>query len=121
MLNVVIEDLIPFLIILSVFIIAFTTSHAILYKDVGVSGLASSFLNEWLLMFGEYEGDDYEIYTSYDGEPEHTKMNVVVPLLFFASTSILPLLLLNLVIAIMSDSYEKVITNDGESDNQQLN
>lgn len=38
--------------------------------------------------------------------------------LFFGSTSILTLTLLNLIIAIMSDTYERVMTNVHDSDNK---
>lgn len=47
--------------------------------------------------------------------------NVVEPIVFVIATAVLPMILLNLVIAIMSDTYEKVITNIEESDNKQKN
>ena len=47
--------------------------------------------------------------------------NNVEPFIFIVATAVLPMILLNLVIAIMSDTYEKVITNIEESDNQQKN
>jgi len=62
-------------------------------------------------MFGDFDKTDYDI----------EDQTIVGPLLFFVVTSILPLLLLNLVIAIMSDTYEKVMTNIYESDNMTLN
>ena len=62
-------------------------------------------------MLGDFDKDDYTI----------DEKTIVGPLLFFVATSILPLLLLNLVIAIMSDTYEKVMTNVYESDNMTLN
>jgi len=72
-------------------------------------------------MFGEYDESDYDINVKYgvsetekdkDGNPIFMGYVpiVVVPLFFIAATTILPLLLLNLVIAIMSDTYERVIT-----------
>ena len=47
--------------------------------------------------------------------------NSVEPIIFVVATAILPMILLNLVIAIMSDTYEKVITSIDESDNKQKN
>lgn len=72
-------------------------------------------------MFGEYDNKDYDI-EYFDADTKKTvKQTIVIPVLFFSATAILPLILLNLVIAIMSDTYEKVITSIGDSDNKQLN
>ena len=57
-------------------------------------------------MFGEF------------GEPNPMESDAYVEaLIFIIATAVLPMILLNLVIAIMSDTYEKVITNIEESDN----
>lgn len=41
--------------------------------------------------------------------------------MFLGSTTVLTLIMMNLIIAIMTDSFEKVITKKFESDNRQLN
>jgi len=60
-------------------------------------------------MLGEFGDDDFE------GEV------VVAKGVFFIATLVMTVIMLNLVIAIMSDTYEKVITSIGDSDNKQLN
>jgi hypothetical protein len=57
----------------------------------------------------------------FPDDPFSAEKSSVVPTLFFFGTLILPVIMLNLVIAIMSDTYEKVITSIGDSDNKQLN
>jgi hypothetical protein len=59
-------------------------------------------------MFGEFNGDDYD----------YEQRTIVGPVLFLITTAIMPMILLNLVIAIMSDTYEKVMTSTGDSDNK---
>jgi len=61
-----------------------------------------------LLLFGEFQ--DGEAYATNEGTA-----------LFILAACILTLILLNLVIAIMSDTYERVMTNIVDSDNKQLN
>ena len=76
-----------------------------------------------MLIFGDY-GDDPDFTGNFlvkEGNVTKTLNNIVIPFLFVLSTAILPLLLLNLLIAIMSDTYENVMTNIQESDNSQLN
>ena len=55
----------------------------------------------YLLIFGEFSIDDY-------GKAEFT--------LFFAATFFLALIMLNLIIALMTDTYERVMTNIVEQD-----
>lgn len=111
MLIEVFVELTAFLTILVVFLVAFGTSLCV-YKneeDMDFTHVAASIGNKWLLMFGEF-GDDPDF-----------KLGGVGVFLFFMATTILPMILLNLVIAIMSDTYEKVVTNKDDSDNHQLN
>jgi len=60
----------------------------------------------YLLIFGEFSIDDY-------GKAEFS--------LFFAATFFLALIMLNLIIALMTDTYERVMTNIVEQDFKQLN
>lgn len=107
-----------FLIILGLFLLAFASTQAILntssaaenYADLDFMSLISSLGTEWLVMFGEF-GDKTPMEAN----------NSVEPVIFVVATAILPMILLNLVIAIMSDTYEKVITSIDESDNKQKN
>lgn len=69
--------------------------------------MAKAFFTQWLLTFGEFDDNDWK--------------NTQGAILFSVSTCILTLILMNLVIAIMSDTYEKVMTGINESDNKQLN
>lgn len=60
----------------------------------------------YLIIFGEYNLDEYD----------NAKMS-----LFILSTILLSLVMLNLVIAIMSDSFDRVIDEKEESDGLELN
>jgi len=57
----------------------------------------------------------------FPDDPFSAEKSAVIPTLFFFGTLVLPVIMLNLVIAIMSDTYEKVITSIADSDNKQLN
>jgi hypothetical protein len=67
-----------------------------------------SIQNIYLLMYGDFQGS----YTSY---------NVAEWLLFILATIVIPLIMLNLLIAIMSDTYERVTTGMVEADGKELN
>ena len=69
-----------------------------------------SFFELWLLTFGEFEMNHSEVIKTQEGA-----------YLFLVSTGVLTLILMNLIIAIMSDTYEKVMTSIVDSDNRQLN
>ena len=60
------------------------------------------------MTLGEFDGSDYKT-ESYTGA-----------LLFVFATAILTLILLNLVIAIMTDTFEKVMTSIDATDNRAL-
>jgi len=61
------------------------------------------------MTLGEFDGTDYKI-SSYTGG-----------LLFVFATAVLTLILLNLVIAIMTDTFEKVMTSIVATDNRAKN
>lgn len=109
MLLEVIDDMSGFLIILALFLSAFATSSNILDIKEGVTykTIFSNLGNQWLIMFGQFPDD-----------PLATDQTIIKPILFLITTAIVPMILLNLVIAIMSDTYEKVITNIQDSDNK---
>ncbi len=52
---------------------------------------------------------------------QEDKDSKIRALLWLSSTAALTLIMLNLIIAIMSDTYEKVMTNIHESDYEQIN
>ena len=91
------------------FLLAFGSSFQILEGTAGTINerIRKSFFEQWLLSFGQFEEDDWD--TS-----EGT-------FIFCLSTGILTLILMNLIIAIMSETYERVMTSVVESDNRQLN
>lgn len=101
-----------FLIILGLFLCAFSTSANIIdiNEEITINSTFKNLGKQWLLMFGEFEDD-----------PLSADKTIILPILFLIATAILPMILLNLVIAIMSDTYENVVTNGGDSDNKQLN
>jgi hypothetical protein len=63
-------------------------------------------LNMYLVTFGDYSVEEY---------------NSFMWILFILSTIILSLIMLNLLIAIMSDSYDRVIDQIEETDGKELN
>lgn len=142
MLGEVINELKGFMVVLILFLLAFTTSDAIIKSyhvakakavakkaaeaagtagstgllelddvedhDLSPASFGRSFGTNYLIMFGEFPEDPFQQET------------VIETILFMVVTLIIPLILLNLVIAIMSDTYERVITSSRESDNHQL-
>ena len=65
--------------------------------------------------------DTSELYAVMPRKETYGKTEEIVmwtiPFIFVASTFVLPLTLLNLVIAVMSDTFERVMTNTVASDN----
>lgn len=61
--------------------------------------------NEYLLIFGEYDEADFAGHIQVGNGIEGSVPVFQNPMLFVFSTLILPLTLLNLIIAIMSDTY----------------
>ena len=62
-------------------------------------------------MFGEFDDSDYDI----------EERTLVGPLIFFLNTTSLPLILLNLLIAIMSETFDRVMSNIDDSDYKIMN
>lgn len=57
-------------------------------------------------MYGDFNTDDYSI---------------ALWVLFFFGTLLMPLIMLNMLIAIMSDTFERVSTSKLEADGRELN
>jgi hypothetical protein len=107
------KDMIPFsyFTIMALIMVATTFYH--LSTDVNNIGIKfedesifTSLLNVYLITFGEYSYDEYKL----------DKWS-----LFIFSTILLSLIMLNLLIAIMSDTFEKVMSEVEESDGLELN
>ena len=104
MLNEIMSDLKPFFVILTVYLLAFGCSMLILTgKELN---WGTAFFSQWLLSFGEF---DPSIWEKYQGH-----------FFFLISTCNVTLILMNLIIAIMSDTYVKVMSQQKLYNNHQL-
>ena len=70
-------DLIAFLIILALFIIAFAASRLMIGMEYGFDSAYQSIFDEWLLIFGEYKEEDYNAVMSYDTDWFGKKMTTL--------------------------------------------
>ena len=75
-----------------------------LYSDHFSSGIMNMVLNQYLLLLGEFELDNFD-----------TKNNAWVWLIFFLATFISQVMIFNMLIAIMGDSYAKVTETQEQS------
>ena len=72
------------------------------------------------MIYGEYEdGEDYDY--NVVSNDNITRAEYLNPIIFVIGTFFLPLILLNIVIAIISDTYNRVKTSSKESDNKERN
>ena len=101
MLGAVMRDILPFLIILIVVILAFSASFYLL----GVFDSPSdSIFSTFTMMIGEFYSDDPAGPLGGDG---------LARLLFFLYITIALIVMMNLLIAIISDTFERVIERQG--------
>ena len=89
-------ELIPFVTLMIISIFGFSTTYYTIRDNDDKKTILTSISHMYLLIFGEFSIDNY-------GQAEFT--------LFFAATFFLALIMLNLVIALMTDTYERVMTN----------
>lgn len=108
----VIKDMIPFMLVLLIGVGAFTTAiyivinnHSLAIENERIS-FVDSLKHVYRLMFGDFDTDNY-------GTP--------LWILFIFSSIFMPLIMLNMLIAIMSDTYERVSSNSIEADGKELN
>lgn len=106
----IIADLKAFVLIVFCAIIQFSTTAFILLKPNNTEDSESKFFdslwNTFQLTIGEYSLDDLDTFGK---------------LLFVVEAFFMNIILLNLIIALMSDTYENVMTNIQELDGRQLN
>ena len=102
-----------FLLLLGLFLFAFGASHLILdsEREMTLDQYMRSFEHTWLLMFGEFDEDDYD----------KNLRTLNGPIIFFLNTCIMPLIMLNLLIAIMSDTYANVMESIKDTDYKAMN
>jgi len=97
-----------FAIVLTLAVVAFSITYDLLAGDSNRenTNLMGSFRHIFLLMYGDFSVDDYS-----------TSMWI----LFCIASIFMPLVMLNLLIAIMSDTYERVTNGMVEADGKELN
>lgn len=96
--------MIPFLIVLCAALFGFTFTFQALNGPE--AAITDAFTINFRLMFGDFDTGGYTFAGWF---------------LFIVSTCLLPLIMLNLLIAIMSDSYARVMSNIIPSDYYELN
>ena len=97
--------MIPFMIVLMVSLIGFTMSYRALNYD-GAEDLYTSAKINYRIMFGDFDTDDY---------------NLAAWTFFIISSCMMTLIMLNMLIAIMGDTYGRVMGTIIPSDFQELN
>ena len=89
----VLIDMVPFLIVLLIALTGFTITYRALQDDQS-EGMMEAFKHNYRLMFGDFQPDNY----SSAGW-----------VLFVISSTLMTLVMLNMLIAIMSDTYARVM------------
>ena len=100
----VVKDMVPFMIVLIGSLFGFT----ITYLSLEGGDLSDSFVYNYRLMYGDFEIPEGTVPTSYW-------------VLFVASSVVMPLIMLNMLIAIMSDTYSRVMAEIVPSDYFEIN
>lgn len=104
----VLKDIRAFALVLCLALMAFSVSFSILtFDNYNFEYQRETFLTKikhmYLLMYGDFNVDEYD-------EASAGKKSASLWLLFVLSSIFMPLIMLNMLIAIMSDTYEKVVT-----------
>jgi len=102
------NDMVPFLIVLLSALIGFTISFRALNSDSTVVSydFVTALQHNYRLMYGDFNVDDY------------TDAGWI---LFVVSSTLMALIMLNMLIAIMSDTYARVMGEIVPSDYNELN
>ena len=83
----------------------FSISYCLLQTDPNKTGITFAFTHNYRLMYGDFE-------------PDSSPANWI---LFMFSSLLMPLVMLNMLIAIMSDTYARVMGEIVPSDYRELN
>jgi len=94
-------DVMRFLAVFSVFLLAFAQAFFVLFERDGFEGMADSVKTCFLAMLGDFEFDDYI-------QSPFMLMSVVLLVLYVV---VITILLLNLLVAMMGDTYSHVNEN----------
>jgi hypothetical protein len=103
-------DMIPFIIVLFVALLGFSISSLALDENDEGSIIASLAIN-YRVMFGDFATDDY------DKDPQKYSRWIM----FFFASLLMTLVMLNMLIAIMSDTYARVMNDIIPKDFSELN
>jgi hypothetical protein len=101
------SDVLRFCLIYLVFLMGFAISFFILFESTGWAGFVSSVKTCFVAMMGDFDVDQF-------AESPYTTVSVALLVVYVVTITIL---LLNLLIAMMGDTYEKV--RDGNRVGQQ--
>jgi hypothetical protein len=100
------NDMLAFTIVLSIAILGFATTYGILLPGDESKNLTGQINHIYLLMYGDFNYDEYS-------QP--------LWILFTIASIFMPLIMLNLLIAIMGDTFERVNSLMVEADGRELN
>ncbi len=92
------NDVLRFCLIYLVFLMGFAQAFFVLFESVGVSGFIVSIKTCFVAMLGDFELDQF-------ADTPYTAVSVGLLVVYVVTITIL---LLNLLIAMMGDTYEKV-------------
>jgi hypothetical protein len=98
------KDMISFIVVLIIAVIGFSITFLVLNED---QDMVSSLKYNYRVMYGDFDTDSY---------PQGGNW-----VLFIIASTILPLVMLNMLIAIMSDTYARVMADIVPSDFAELN
>jgi hypothetical protein len=93
------KDMIPFMIVLIIAVLGFSITFLVLNDD---HDMVSSLKYNYRVMYGDFDTDAYPQAGNW--------------ILFIIASTLLPLVMLNMLIAIMSDTYARVMADIVPSD-----
>ena len=100
-------DMIPFLIVLLIALVGFSVSSLAL-EDTVDSTIIESLATNYRVMFGDFATDAYH-------------ENVAKWVLFICASTLMALVMLNMLVAVMSDTYARVMNDIIPKDFSELN
>lgn len=104
------KDMIPFLIVLLAALTGFSISSMAL-KDSSEDNFILAVSTKYRVMFGDFDTD------SYNDDPQLYARWI----LFICATTLLGLVMLNMLVAVMSDTYARVMNEVIPKDYSELN
>ena len=100
--KMLLQDIFLFFTIYSVFLTGFTLAFHVQFDDVGLNGFITRAQGSFVTMLGDLNMD---LYT----DPEKVKNPTLASMLLILYIMVISVMLLNLLIAMMGDTYSKVI------------